>query len=58
MSRTDLTSVSLVEWQIATHRSDAQKKDRYVAGYMGVARRREMGEKCDGRAFGQYFGPP
>jgi hypothetical protein len=57
-SRADPTSVPFVEWHIATHRSDARKKDRHISGYMEFMRRREMGEKCDGWAFGQYFGPP
>lgn len=57
-SRADPTSVSLVEWQIASHRTDAQKKDRVIAGYMELARRREMGESCDGWALGEYFGSP
>jgi rubrerythrin len=37
--------------------TDALKIDRTIACYVELARRREMGEPCDGWVFGRYFGP-
>lgn len=56
-SRRDPTSVSLKQWQDAVRGTDVAQVDRRTAGYMELARRRAVGEECDGWAYGMYFGP-
>jgi hypothetical protein len=56
-SRSNSTWVSYEQWQAAIEGTDALETDRTIAGYVELARRREMGEPCDGWVFGRYFGP-
>jgi hypothetical protein len=56
-SRSNPTWVSYEQWQAAIEGTDALETDRTIAGYVELARRREMGEPCDGWVFGRYFGP-
>jgi rubrerythrin len=56
-SRSNPTWVSYEQWQAAIEGTDALKIDRTIACYVELARRRGMGEPCDGWVFGRYFGP-
>jgi len=56
-SRMDPTSVSFAQWRDAVADTDAAEKDMTVRCFMELARRREMGEECDGWVFGRYYGP-
>jgi hypothetical protein len=56
-SRSNPTWVSYEQWQAAIEGTDALQTDWTTACYVELARRREMGEPCDGWVFGRYFGP-
>lgn len=55
--RRDPTSVSFKQWQDAVQGTNVAQVDRRIAGYMELARRRAVGEECDGWAYGMFFGP-
>jgi hypothetical protein len=55
-SRRNPTSVSYEQWQAAIEGTDALETDKTVACYFERARRKKMGEPCDGWVFGRYYG--
>jgi hypothetical protein len=44
------------QWLKAVEGTDALQTDEKIRGLVELARRRKMGEKCDGWAFGMYYG--
>ena len=56
-SRANPMSVSFEQWREAIEGTDAVRKDMTIACYVELARRRAMGEECDGWVYGRYYGP-
>lgn len=44
-------------WMRAVEGTDALTTDSEIAGHVEMARRRKMGEECDGWVRGRFFGP-